>query len=132
MGMAQMNYHIETIPHQNHRYETVGDYFLDDAGVTQVRISDMRNEDYQFLVMIHELVEDHLCRKRGIDEETVIKPFDETYEANRDPSDTTSEPGWALDCPYRNEHAFAEKIEREIALELGVDWRIYSDTVNSL
>jgi hypothetical protein len=128
---ARMNYDIRTIPHAAQRYETVGDYCLDSTGFTHVRISDMGNEDYEFLVAIHELIEEHLTRKRGITEES-IKAFDEAYEANRHPEDTTSEPGWAENAPYRKEHAFSEWIERQIANELGVDWESYSEKVESL
>jgi hypothetical protein len=128
--MLAMDYKIKTIPHREQRYETVGDYYLDDAGVTQVRISDMQNEDYAFLVMIHELIEERLTRKRGIPE-AAIKAFDEEFEANRKPGDD-SEPGWAPDCPYRKEHAFAENIERMVAHELGVDWEEYDKTAGAL
>jgi hypothetical protein len=126
-----MNYDIRTISHSVQRYETVGDYWADRTGHTMVRISDMGNEDYEFLVMVHELIEEHLTRKRGITEES-IKAFDEEYEANRLPEDTTSEPGWAENAPYRKEHAFAESIEKQIAKELGVDWEAYDEKVMSL
>jgi hypothetical protein len=125
-----MNSNIKSIPHNEHRYETVGDYWLDEKGVTQFRVSDMGNEDYHFLVGIHELVEEYMTRKRGI-KETDIKAFDEAFEAKRAPGNT-DEPGDDPAAPYRKEHRFAENIERQIALELGVDWAEYTRAVESL
>jgi len=121
---------IETIPHKNQRYETCGDYFTDPDGTTQVRVSDMGNEDYAFLVSIHEQIEEYLTRKRGIDE-TDIKVFDELFEKNRQPGND-DEPGDQLEAPYHKEHVFAECLERLLARELGVDWAEYGKAVMAL
>lgn len=125
-----MNTQIKSIPHNQQRYETVGDYWLDQDGATQFRVSDMGNEDYHLLVAIHELVEEYLTRKRGI-KESDIKAFDEDFEAKRIEGNT-DEPGDDLAAPYRKEHCFSENIERQIALELGVDWAEYTRVVESL
>jgi hypothetical protein len=90
----------------------------------------MGNEDYAFLVGLHEQIEQHLCLKRGITEES-ISAFDIAYEANR-PEGDESEPGDHPDSPYRKEHFFATNIERMIALELGVEFAEYSKAVMSL
>lgn len=127
-GISMIN--IGIIPHHEQRYETVGDYWYPQSFRQEVRISDMQNEDYEFLVLIHELIEAHLCRKRGIKEED-IKAFDEAYEAKRQEGDFT-EPGDSAEAPYRTEHWFATFIEAQIAEELGVDWEEYSNVVNSL
>lgn len=121
---------ILTIPHSSHRYPTVGDYQDHPDKSRSVRVSDMGNEDYEFLVAIHELIEQHLCLKRFITEEK-ITAFDVKFEKNRQPGDTM-EPGDAIGAPYRLEHQFATKIEREIAGELGVNWDEYSKVVDSL
>ena len=121
---------IAIIPHEAHRYETVGDYWYPSEERMELRISDMGNEDYEFLVLIHELIEAHLCRKRGILEPD-IKAFDEAFEAKR-PEGNTDEPGFDPAAPYIKEHTFATKIERQLADELGVDWKEYDEVVNSL
>jgi hypothetical protein len=121
---------IETIPHNQHRYETVGDYWKDENGIEQFRVSNMGNSDYEFLVILHELIEQKLTEKRGIKEEDITK-FDEAYEANRKEGDD-SEPGDDVNAPYRKEHFTATNIERIMAQELGVDWKTYDDTVMSL
>jgi hypothetical protein len=52
------------------------------------------------------------------------------YEAKRKPGDT-SEPGDDAKAPYHREHVFATKIERLLAVELGVNWRDYDREVSS-
>ena len=42
------------------------------------------------------------------------------------------EPGDTLQAPYHKEHMFAEKIERSVADELGVDWKEYSELTAKL
>lgn len=125
-----MEIHIKTIPHKDQRYETVGDYWVDQNGVQQVRISDMGNDDYAFLVAMHELTELYLCQKRGILEPD-ITAFDKDFESNR-PVGNTDEPGDSQDAPYRKEHFFATSIERLIAGEIGADWSEYDDAVTNL
>ena len=121
---------LRTIPHAQQRYETVGDWrILPDRSI-QIDVSDMGNEDYAFLVAIHEALEVWLCQKRGITDEAVTA-FDIEFERNR-PEGDESEPGDAPGAPYRKEHFFATNIERMIAAELGIDWREYEKAVVSL
>ena len=125
-----MKIQLRTIPHSEQRYETCGDWENLPEGSLRISVSDMGNDDYAFLVAIHELVEVWLCNKRGITDEAV-SAFDIEYEKNR-PEGDESEPGDHPDAPYRKEHFFATNIERMIALELGVDWEKYSKAVMSL
>ena len=122
-----MKINIEVIPHDKQRYETVGDYWVDEAGTQQVRISDMGNDNYAFLVAMHELTELYLCQKRGIKEPDIMA-FDEAFEAARQPGNE-DEPGDDPKAPYRKEHFTATTIERIIAAELGVDWGEYDKAV---
>lgn len=130
-----LHIYIDTIPHAEHRYPTVGDYWDVPAhGIypprTEVRVSDMGNTDYEFLVAIHELIELYLCKKRGISEDSITE-FDMEFEKNR-PPDNLDEPGNSLAAPYHAEHIFATSIEQLVAAELGVNWDEYDKTVNSL
>ena len=61
-----MKINIETIPHSDQRYPTVGDYWDDENGVIQVRVSDMKDWRYEALVVMHELIEMFLTKHRGI------------------------------------------------------------------
>lgn len=108
-----------TVPHDDQRYETCGDY-IEGHGVTTFRISDMANEDSEALVLIHELIEYILCKKRGVSMEAIDK-FDIEFERNR-PEGNEDEPGHDPRAPYHKEHVFAEKVERLLAAELGVNW----------
>jgi hypothetical protein len=125
-----MKIQLRTIPHSQQRYETVGDWQIHSDGSISIDVSDMGNEDYAFLVAIHEAVEVWLCRKRGITQDAV-DAFDIAYEENR-PKDDTSEPGDHPDAPYQREHQFATRIERQLAEELGVPWEAYNAVVESL
>ena len=49
-----MKINIETISHGQQRYPTPGDYWYDEEGTLQVRISDLGNELYEKMIAIHE------------------------------------------------------------------------------
>lgn len=122
---------LSTTLHELQRYPTVGDWITDGRGhLRDVRVSEMGNEDYHFLVGLHELVEGWLCAKRGITDADVTA-FDEAFEAKRAPGNT-DEPGDDPQAPYRREHQFATLIERLVAFELGVNWEHYDKTVVEL
>lgn len=117
---------IKSIPHKDQRYETVGDFWDDEEG-TRVRVSEMNNEDYEFCVAIHELIESYLCHNRGIKEEE-ITTFDMAFEAKRKKGNE-DEPGDDSNAPYCKEHFFATTIERLLAAELGIDWKLYERAI---
>lgn len=124
---------IETIPHDEHRYPLIGDYWDDPDGSRQLRISEMGDPRFEFLVAMHELIEQELCRLRGIAEPDVAA-FDIRFEEERErglhgPED---EPGDAPDAPYRLEHAFACKLEQIIGDEMGIDWPAYEAALRKL
>jgi hypothetical protein len=121
---------IETIPHSQHRYPTVGDYWDDEDGTQHIVVSDMGNEDYEMAVVIHELIEKYLTKKRGIAEPD-IKAFDEEFERNRARGDE-SEPGDDPKAPYRKEHFFASGIEMLFIGEVDAIWAEYESVVNDL
>lgn len=127
---------IGVIPHKWQRYDTVGDYTFKNATSVpglkflDIKISDMDNEDYEFLVTIHELVEAYLTHKRGISEAAITK-FDMAYEEARGPEDY-SEPGDSPEAPYYKEHQEATSVERAVAEMLGIDWDVYGEAVNKL
>ncbi len=125
-----MRIHIQTIPHDEQRYPTVGDYW-DAEGIEQVRISKMKDWRYEILVTVHELIEMAITKHRGIPEES-ITAFDVAFEKAREVGLVEGEPGDQPDAPYRREHVFATNIERLFAAELDVDWREYDTYVNSL
>lgn len=120
---------IETIPHDRHRYPTIGDYWRDADGTLQVRVSEMPDSRDVLLVALHELVEVVLCEHRGIREED-ITAFDKSHCDDRDPY--VDDPGNSPDAPYHNEHVFSETVERLIALELDRNWQEHEAALGAL
>jgi len=118
---------IESIPQKDHRYDTCGDYWYDENGGLQVRVTEMGKRE-MMLVIFHELVEQFLTEERNIQEQDIMK-FDIEFENNRIEGDD-SEPGDNPNAPYRKEHRFAENIERMIAHEIGYNWDEYTKRFN--
>jgi hypothetical protein len=125
-----MRINIEVIPHEQQRYPTVGDYWMED-GVQQVRVSHLPDWRYEILVAVHEIVELAITRHRGIPE-GVISEFDVEFEKLRESRLRSGEPGDHPDSPYRREHFFATNLERLLAGELGVNWFAYEEYVDGL
>lgn len=117
-----MNITIKTIPHTEHRYETVGDWWFDKDGL-QIRVSTVGDWKAEALVAFHELAEALVCQKQGVTQEEV-DTFDLEYEAERQSGDE-SEPGNDPTAPYYNAHQFATIVEKMLARELGVNWQDY-------
>jgi hypothetical protein len=130
-----LHIYIDTIPHDEQRYPTVGDYWHPvlpgGTMTTEIKVSDMGNPDYEFLVALHEQIEAHLCMKRGISDEAITS-FDIKFENERTDNMLFDEPGNSKDAPYHKEHVFATSIEKLVAAEIGVSWDDYDTAVNSL
>ncbi len=124
------NIYIKSIPHSEQRYNTCGDYWMDEVGDIQIRVSNLNEPRYEELVAFHELAEVLLVLARGISL-VDIDNFDKNYEKKRRNGDT-SEPGDAYDAPYNMEHFFATTVERMLSREYEVDWFNYEDVINEL
>jgi hypothetical protein len=85
---------------------------------------------YEFLVAVHELIEMALCADHNISPQRVDR-FDMEFEANR-PEGDISEPGDDTQSPYAAQHCFATGVERLLAAELGVSWKMYETKINEL
>lgn len=125
---------VRVIPHGTQRYVTVGDWFFNSINNTLwIRVSELGDWRYNYLVAQHEQIEAMLCIHRGIDEKAITM-FDMAYEKERAKGnpDNQAEPGDHFLAPYRKEHFFATSIERLIAAELEVDWEEYDKAVMAL
>jgi hypothetical protein len=118
---------IQSIPSEEQRYETSGDYWWD-GDTLEVRVSESGEWRYDMLTAIHEVIEAFLVRAKGvtIDE---IDTFDINFEAERQRGlhSSEEEPGDSPAAPYFREHQIAIKVERELASEAGVDWDEYEN-----
>lgn len=125
---------IDVIPSESQRLKgNVGDYFYDQDGTLNIRVSDLGNTLYERLVAIHELCEVTMTEDKGITEKE-IQDFDEMFyaEEDNDVYHNVKEAGWDIRCPYRKEHGISENIERQIALHCGVIWEDYEQAIDSV
>lgn len=121
---------VQTIPHEQHRYTTVGDWWVDPDGTIQIRVSNLSDWRREALIVVHEIVEILLCKHAGITTEQVDK-FDKEFEANREPGNY-EEPGDHPLAPYVSQHCTATGIERVLAAALGVNWKQYEEELGEL
>lgn len=112
----------KTIPHEKQHYDTVGDYWKDKKGVIQIRVSKDKREEYEWLVLIHELVEICLIKFQGVSMKEVDK-FDLMVEKRRGHH---VEPGDEMDAPYYKQHHLVTVVERLVCHELGLNWEEYN------
>ena len=122
---------IETIPHSEQRYNTVGDYTRTPDG-WHIRVSQLPDWREEALIAVHELVELLLCEARGIPD-AAIDVWDMTWV----PYYTTetgwvNEPGADPSAPYYHEHVCATGVELLLATELGVQWELYESHILAL
>lgn len=143
--LHRMKIIIESIPHDQQRYPTVGDwYYSEENGekVLHIKVSKMSNPLYELLVGVHELVEVAKCDVDGVTQQQV-DAFDIEFEKNREKRlDTANpdeaalinieEPGDQPDAPYAEQHCFATGIERLMASALNVNWAEYEQEIYSL
>lgn len=121
-----MNISIKTIPHAEQRYPTCGDWWFDDAGDLEIRVSDMGDWRKEALIGRHEMDEALLCRAHGVDQKAV-DAFDMSEEGQAAP-----EPGECAAAPYHREHMTAYAAELAFMVNLGVDFNEYADAVDAL
>jgi hypothetical protein len=121
---------IKTIEHKEQRYPTVGDWQQLPVGTVKINVSNMHNWRMELCVAIHELIEYALCKYHEVDE-MAVDVFDMKYEHDR-PEGDTSEPGDDPGSPYVSEHCFATGVERLLANELGLKWKVHEDVINAL
>ena len=118
---------IETIPHDEQRYDTVGDYFIVPNGDIHVLVSGTLSWQYSALVALHELVELLLCKDKGITNEAI-----DEFDLNWKPHSRYTEPGNDPKAPYHIQHKFATRIEKLMAKALSVDWKLYNAFIDQM
>ena len=126
---------IETIPHENQRYPTVGDWLFVEPNHLRIRVSELGDWRKEAAVIVHELVEAILCRNDGVSEEEVDE-FDMgrlawLKERGINPS-LAGEPGDHGAAPYHRQHCIATAVERMLIAALGVPWAEYDAAVEAL
>lgn len=74
-------------------------------------------DEADLVVFIHGLIEAYLCSRHGIGESTVNE-FDHRYKG-------AGEPGDEVNCPYREEHKAAMRVEKYLCKALEYDWKMH-------
>jgi hypothetical protein len=126
-----MNFDVQVIPHAEQRYDTVGDWYMDemdtDEPIMHIRVSNTANWRYHLCLIVHEMVEATMCVAEEITSEQV-DAFDKKFMADGRPG----EPGDDELAPYYHQHQEATHIERELANVLDVRWSEYEKAIASL
>lgn len=117
---------VVTVPFASQRYPTVGDYWEQKDSIT-FSIAKMPDERYEWLILVHEIVEYVLVKIAGIKIQD-IDAFDKQWEKD----EMEGEPGESKNAPYHIQHMCADVIERCFAVMLCVDWAEYSLTVEKI
>jgi hypothetical protein len=110
-----MNVVIEFIPHNQQRYDTLGDWRFVQQGnkkVLLISISKMKDRRSELAVAVHELVESLLCAEANITPE-MVDEWDFNYPKGEEPGDD-------IRAPYHVEHVIASRIEKEICHSTGL------------
>jgi hypothetical protein len=102
------------------RFNGIGDW----PSYDDIRVIPLGNWEYESLILIHELVESLICRKRGITAE-IVDEFDKDFLGEGEPGDDPN-------CPYRKAHQFATLIEMALCHELGHSWPDYLSITNHI
>lgn len=130
-----LNINIKIIPHKEQRFNTTAEWWIDDAGILQVRVSDLGNLDYIKLHVIHELFEAFACTYNKNADLDVVEAFDAQYEAKREAGaelNSYDEAGFDPDCPYQDEHVAATGVEMLLSTFLRVKWSNYDRRVSEV
>lgn len=105
---------IQIIPHGCQRYNTYGDYWIDERGILQIRVSEFENPDSALYIVIHEILEAWRCAKKGISFQA-IDAFDLDHQE-------TDDPGLLKCAPYHFEHMQSDQVERLLCHQDGRSW----------
>lgn len=123
-----MKINIKVIKHEDQRDAITGQWWMDERGVLQIRVSRMGNSDYEKLHIMHELFEAFASTyDKGVTDastETFDKAFVERRKRGDLPAHIT-EPGFDPECPYHDEHMAATGVEMLLATFLKVKWSDY-------
>jgi len=118
---------LDLIDHADQRYNSVGDWFLNEHDPTHLivkvtRLPDLALAFAQWAVGIHELVEALAALAAGV---TVaeVDVFDKQFEIDHSHDDL--EPGDDPRCPVFQQHQLALEVERMFIKALGVEWEQY-------
>lgn len=111
---------------KKHRYESIDDWQqpinLGDEVLFNAQTADMKNVDYNFLVLLHAMVEQYLCFRKDITDKQVTE-FDMQHTHCTDP-------GSHAEAPYHKQHEMATVVETIAAGALGINMDEYEKAID--
>jgi hypothetical protein len=117
---------LEVIPHSKQRLGVIGDWFFKGDDLT-VRVSDLGDWRYNFLVLRHEMDEAMLCKHNEITTEMVDEDQVKSDDTD-DPDSFSGYPGARL----QNQHNDALAAEWIMARLLDVRWTEYGNAAEKV
>ena len=98
----------------------LGDYWVDEHGILQIRAVEMPNLMYSHYILLHEYMEAVRCYRAGISLESIEK-WDADHSDHDDPG--------SLKCaPYHRQHMDSLTLERIACMQDGFDFEEYDTT----
>ncbi len=118
-----MKIDIQFIPHSQHKFTTIGHWFVDNDTLT-IQISEEICWPNKIAVLFHELIESCMCISKGITTEE-CDAFDEIFEREYELGiwPKSVEAGYDPRCPYRRGHIWGSRFERVVIFLLGASWK---------
>ena len=116
---------IATKPREAIPFNDVGWWGEQVDGTRGVNVAALGNTDYEFLVAIHEAVEQHMCLRDGVTAEQV-----DAWDAAHDNGAISA--GDMSDAPYHHQHVAATMVEMQLCSLLGLDWQEYERFIEGL
>jgi len=125
--ITNISFHLRTDDIKDHRYQSIDDWTDpskvknlvkgETALVFPIQTADMGERKYNFLTLLHALIESYMCFEHGISDDQVSG-----YDMEHTHCD---DPGSHQDAPYHAEHQLATDVEAMVSVALGVDWTKY-------
>jgi len=116
-----MQIDIRFIPHSQHRFTTIGHWFVENDTLT-IQISDEICWQNKIAVIFHELIEAGICVSKGITTEecdAFDALFEHEYELGIWPKSV--EAGFDKRCPYRKGHIWGSRLEKLVLFLIGAN-----------
>ena len=114
-----MNRSVQFIPHLQHKFTTIGHWFVENDTLT-IQISEEVCWENRVAVLFHELIESAMCIAKGITTEecdAFDALFEREYEEGKWPKSV--EAGFDPRCPYRKGHIWGTRFEKLVIFLLG-------------
>lgn len=114
---------IKTVKQSDQRYCTCDDWKRN-GDTMEILVSEMGDDEMNFLIAIHAMIEAFLCERDGVKEEDVTKFDMENMDLDN--------PGDNPKAPYNKQHLIATLIECQLASYLGIPWKLYEERISEI